>query len=54
MEFITEGILGKYSKMKILVLKILKKVKFSGLAPSKLKKISKKFEGRLVVYRGII
>ena len=37
LEFISEGIFCKYSKIKILVLKLLKKVKFWCLAPSKLK-----------------
>ena len=58
MEFISEGIFGKYSKMKTLVLTFLKKDQilrpFSGLAPSKLKIFPKNFKGRLCVPRGIV
>ena len=55
MEFISVGIFEKYSKMKILVFEIFEKVHilkpFSGLAPSKLKIFSKKFNGRICAYR---
>ena len=55
MEFISEGIFEKYSKMKILVFEIFEKGQilgpFSGLAPSKLKFLSKKFNGSRCEYR---
>ena len=55
MEFISEGIFEKYSKMKILFVKIFEKGQilrpFSGLAPSKLKIFSKKFNGSICAYR---
>ena len=55
LEFISEGIFEKYSKMKILSFEIFEKGQilrpFSGLAPSKLKK---KIKGRLFIYRGIV
>ena len=42
MEFISEGIIGKYSKMKILVLTFLKKANCEAFfRPSTLKKISR-------------
>ena len=56
MEFISEGIVEKYSKMKILVFEIFEKVQilrpFSGLAPSKMKIFSKKINnGSICAYR---
>ena len=55
MEFISEGIFEKYSKMKILVFEIFEKGQilrpFSGLAPSKLKFFSNKFNGSICAYR---
>ena len=42
MELISEGIFGKYSKMKIFFFKGQILMPFSGLAPSKLKFFSKK------------
>ena len=55
MEFISEGIFEKYSKMKILVFEIFEKVQilrpFSGLAPSKLKIFPQKFNGSICAYR---
>ena len=55
MKFISEGIFEKYSKMKILVLTFLNKDQilrpFSGLAPSKLKMFSTKFNGSICAYR---
>ena len=55
MEFISEGIFEKYSKMKILFFEIFEKGQilrpFSGLAPSKLKIFPKKFNGSICAYR---
>ena len=55
MEFISEGIFEKYSKMKIMVFEIFEKGQilrpFLGLAPQKLKIFSKKFNGSICAYR---
>ena len=55
MEFISEGIFEKFPKMKILVFEIFEKGQilrpFSGLAPSKRKFFSKKFNGIICAYR---
>jgi len=55
LEFISEGIFEKYSKMKILFFEIFEKGQilrpFSGLAPSKLKIFPKKFNGSICAYR---
>ena len=55
MEFISEGIFEKYSKLKILVFENFEKGQilgpFLGLAPSKLKMLSKKFNGSICAYR---
>ena len=58
MEFISEGIFEKYSKMKILVFEIFEKGQilrpFLDLAPSKLKIFSKKFNGSICAYRVLL
>ena len=55
MEFISEGIFEKYSKLMILVFEIFEKGQilrpFLGLAPSKLKFFSKKCNGSICAYR---
>ena len=55
LEFISEEIFEKYSKMKILVFEVFEKGQilrpFLGLAPSKLKIFSKKFNGSICAYR---
>ena len=54
MEFISEGIFGKYLKIKILVLTLLKKGNFEAFfrpSPLKLKNLSKNINGSICAYR---